>query len=333
MNDRPHIPVMLSEVLAALRPAPGETYIDGTFGAGGYTAGILDAARCVVLAIDQDRTALERGAALKDKFGDRLRLLHGNFEHADTLARAAGFDAVDGFVLDLGVSSMQIDQAERGFSFRFDGPLDMRMDQASSAETAADIVNTYDEEDIANIIFRYGEERHSRKVARAIVNARRERPFTTTAQLADLVRGVIHKSPRDKIDQATRTFQALRIAVNRELDVLAQALLAAENILRENGRLAVVSFHSLEDSIVKQFLIDRTGRQSGGSRHLPETEAKALPTFAMASARAVSSTDEEAHANPRARSAKLRVAVRTAAPARADFPGRARGGGEGRGRG
>jgi 16S rRNA (cytosine1402-N4)-methyltransferase len=326
MTGQPHIPVMLNEVLAALAPADGETYIDGTFGAGGYTTGILDAARCVVLAIDQDKTALERGRALKDRFGDRLRLLHGNFENADSLARAAGFDAVDGFVLDLGVSSMQLDQAERGFSFRFDGPLDMRMDQ-SGGQTAADIVNGYDEEDLANIIYRYGDERHSRKVARAVVNARREQPFTTTLQLAELVRGVVPKSPKDKIDSATRTFQALRIAVNRELDVLMQALLAAENILRENGRLVVVSFHSLEDALVKQFLMDRTGRQSGGSRYLPESpDSKIDPTFAMASARAVFPTEDESRTNPRARSAKLRVAVRTAAPARGEFPGVKKGG-------
>jgi 16S rRNA (cytosine1402-N4)-methyltransferase len=320
MNKTPHIPVMLNEVLAALKPAANEAYIDGTFGAGGYTSAILDAASCVVLAIDQDETALQRGAALKDKFGERLHLLRGNFADAGALIRAAGIDAVDGFVLDLGVSSMQLDQAERGFSFRQDGPLDMRMDQTGAGETAADIVNGYEESDLADIIYHYGEERHSRRVARAILEGR---PFTRTLQLAETVRAVVPKNFKSKIDPATRTFQGLRIAVNRELDVLRQALVAAESVLREDGRLVVVSFHSLEDTIVKQFLADRSGRLSGGSRYLPENPAGQIaPTFSLPSGKATFPTDEESSANPRARSARLRVGIRTAAPARSNFPGK-----------
>ena len=312
MNDAPHIPVMLNEVLAALQPADGEIYIDGTFGAGGYTTAILESADCIVLAIDQDRTALSRGAALRDRFGTRLHLLHGNFADAPALASAAGFDAVDGFVMDLGVSSMQIDQAERGFSFRFDGPLDMRMDQGADTETAADIVNRMDEDELANIIYRYGEERLSRRIAKAIVSRRRERPFETTMDLADTVRAVVPRGPKDKIDPATRTFQALRIYVNRELDVLSQALEAGERILRKDGRLVVVSFHSLEDSIVKHFLAEKSGRVSGGSRYLPEiSQDKPAATFRLKSMKAVLATDNEARINPRARSAKLRVASRT----------------------
>ncbi len=319
MAVSPHVPVMLNEVLAALRPADREIHIDGTFGAGGYTTAMLEAARCIVLALDRDKTALARGAALKDRFGDRLHLLHGNFADAAVLARAAGFQAVDGFVLDLGVSSMQLDQAERGFSFRHDGPLDMRMDQGSG-ESAADIVNTWAEEDLADIFFHYGEERHSRKVAKAIAAARRGKPFETTLELAEVVRGVVPKSPRDKIDSATRTFQGLRIAVNRELDVLRHALLAAESVLNEGGRLVVVSFHSLEDTLVKRFLMDRTGKGGAGSRHAPDVKEAAAPTFIMKSAKAVFPSDAECAANPRARSARLRAAVRTAAPARTDFP-------------
>ncbi len=314
----PHIPVMLNEVLAGLRLADGEVCVDGTFGAGGYTAAMLESARCVVLAIDQDRTALERGAALKDKFSDRLHLLHGNFGDAEALVHAAGFREIDGFVLDLGVSSMQIDQPERGFSFRHDGPLDMRMNQGAGA-TAADIVNTYAEEDLADIIFHYGEERHARKVAKAIAEARRDKPFARTLELAELVRGVVPKSYKDKIDSATRTFQGLRIAVNGELDVLRRALLAAEGLLREDGRLAVVSFHSLEDTLVKRFLMDRAGRAGGGSRYQPETQTQS-PTFTLSSAKAIFPSEEESKTNPRARSARLRVAVRTDAPARQDFP-------------
>ena len=321
MNIQPHIPVMLPEILASLQPADGEVYIDGTFGAGGYSTAILEQARCVVLAIDQDKTALERGQVLKEKFGERLHLLHGNFAEGDALAHAAGFETVDGFVLDLGVSSMQLDQAERGFSFRQDGPLDMRMDQNSSGMTAADIVNTQDEAGLADIIFHYGEERYARKVARAIVAARVEKPFTRTGELANIVRSIVHKKPGDRIDSATRTFQGLRIAVNQELDVLRDALLAAEAVLKENGRLVVVSFHSLEDTLVKRFLMDRAGRIAAGSRHLPETTfEKAAPTFTLHPAKAVTASPDEAAVNPRARSAKLRCAIRTAAPARGNFP-------------
>lgn len=315
MSEAPHIPVMLDEVLASLQPVDGGVYVDGTFGAGGYTTGILEAADCTVLAIDQDETALERGQALKDKYGDRLILAHGNFAQAQDLCADAGFASVDGFVLDLGVSSMQLDEAERGFSFRFDGPLDMRMDQRGGGETAADIVNTYDEGELANIIYQYGEERHSRKIARAIVKKRHDAPFTRTLELADLVRSVVPRSPKDKIDPATRTFQGLRIYVNRELDVLRDVLTAAERILHDGGRLVIVSFHSLEDSLVKHFLMERAGRKGGGSRHLPVTDMHQEPTFRLPSTKAIFPTDTESSSNPRSRSARLRVAVRTDAPA------------------
>ncbi|HEY8191196.1 MAG TPA: 16S rRNA (cytosine(1402)-N(4))-methyltransferase RsmH [Alphaproteobacteria bacterium] len=310
MTAAPHIPVMMNEVLAALQPAAGEAYVDGTFGAGGYTAAFLDAADCAVIAIDRDPAAVARAEALKEKYGARLEFVRGCFGDAGDLVRRP----VDGFVLDLGVSSMQIDQAERGFSFRFDGPLDMRMD-TSSGESAADIVNRYDEEDIANIIYEYGGERLSRRVARAIVEARREKKITRTIELAEIVRRVVPRS-KDGIDPATRTFQGLRIAVNRELDELHNGLAAAEKLLKDGGRLVVVSFHSLEDAIVKKFLNERAGRGGGVSRYLPDPGVKAAdPTFTLPSSKPVAAGDSESAANPRARSAKMRVAIRTAAPA------------------
>lgn len=309
-----HVPVMLPQVLAALGPVDGEVYVDGTFGAGGYSMAFLKAAHCSVIAIDRDSAAQARARALEDKFGKRFIFRRGCFGDAQSLVRYAGFDAVDGFVLDLGVSSPQLDEAQRGFSFRFDGPLDMRMDTESDM-TAADIVNTYDEEDLANLIYEYGQERHSRRVARAIVKARAEKPIDTTFVLAEIVRSVVRRSGADGIDPATRTFQALRIAVNRELDELSAALEGAEALLREGGRLVVVSFHSLEDTIVKRFLQERAGKSAGPSRHLPvaagqEREA----TFVLQSSRAITPDEDEARKNPRARSAKLRTAIRTAAP-------------------
>lgn len=320
--DAPHYPVMLNEVVAGLRPASGDIIVDGTFGAGGYTRAILSAADCTVLAIDQDKTALARGQMIAQDFPGRLHLLHGNFAQSQNLAMDAGFRAVDGFVLDLGVSSTQLDEAERGFSFRFDGPLDMRMDQSANIETAADIVNHYEESALADIFYYYGEERHARKIARAIIAARgRGELFERTLQLADLIRGSVPKSHKDKIDPATRAFQGLRIFVNRELDVLCDALLAAERLLKDGGRLVIVSFHSLEDRLVKHFLMDRAGRTGGGSRHLPEM-IQQEPTFRLASARAIFPTEEECAVNPRSRSARMRVAVRTDRPARDDFPGR-----------
>lgn len=315
MNEAPHIPVMLNEVLAALAPQDGEVYVDGTFGAGGYTTAFLKNADCRVIAIDRDRTALENGRALQEKFGGRLMLLHGRFGDAGTLVREAGFETIDGFVLDVGVSSMQIDQAQRGFSFRFDGPLDMRMDQDGDGPTAADIVNGCEEKELADIIWRFGDERHSRRIARAILRAREEEPVTTTGRLADIVRSAVPKSKKDGIDPATRTFQALRIYVNDELGELERALAAAEELLAEGGRLVVVSFHSLEDGLVKKFLRERAGQEGRGSRYLPETEAVADSTFTLPHRKPVQPSDEEAQTNPRARSARLRVAIRTAAPA------------------
>ena len=221
-----HYPVMLPEVLATLAPKDGEVYVDGTFGAGGYTRAFLEAANCTVIAIDRDPAASGRADALKAEFGDRLIFVAGRFGDALELVQAAGYREVDGFVLDIGVSSMQLDEAERGFSFRFDAPLDMRMD-TSSGETAADLVNTMEEEDLANLIYKYGEERKSRYIARRIIEQRAQKRIETTLELADLIRGVVFKSPKDKIDPATRTFQALRIAVNDELGELERGLAAA----------------------------------------------------------------------------------------------------------
>lgn len=318
MSDatRPHIPVMLNEVLATVKPADGEVYVDATFGAGGYTTAILEAADCTVLAIDRDRTALACGAALKEKYGARLHLLHGPFGEAKALVRAAGYEQVDGIVADLGVSSMQIDQAQRGFSFRFDGPLDMRMDQDSGEETAADVVNSYDEKELANIIYHYGEERKSRHIAKAIIKARAESPIETTAQLADIVRGVVPRSPKDQSDPATRTFQALRIHVNHELEQVEQLLAASLPLLNEGGRLVVVSFHSLEDTLVKRFTQAHCGRVPSQSRHMPVADpslsSQAAPAhFTLPSRKAIFPTDDESRDNPRSRSARLRVAIRT----------------------
>lgn len=311
----PHRPVMLPQMLAAVQPRAGEIYLDGTFGAGGYTRALLDAADCTVIAIDRDQTALALAEPWRHQYGPRLILKQGEFSNAGALAHTADITTLDAFVLDIGVSSMQIDQAERGFSFRFDGPLDMRMD-ASCGETASDIVNTMEESDLADLIYQFGEERHSRRIARAIVRARVEEKITRTAQLAQIVRSAI-PGKRDGIDPATRTFQALRIAVNGELDELTKALHAAEQLLRAGGRLVVVTFHSLEDGIVKQFLAEAAGKLPSPSRHLPVAEkSSAPPTFSLPSNKAIAASEEESAANPRARSAKLRVAIRTEAPAR-----------------
>lgn len=310
----PHIPVMLDEVLAALRPKDGEIYVDGTFGAGGYSRAFLEAADCVVVAIDRDRAALEAGATLKAQYGDRLILLHGRFGDAPALLKEAGVTQTDGFVLDVGVSSMQLDRAERGFSFRHDAPLDMRMDPDSGGETAADLVNTLPEKDLADLIYRYGEERHSRRIARALLAARAEEPIATTGRLAALVRAAVPHGKKEKIDPATRTFQALRIAVNDELGELERALDGAEALLRPGGRLVVVAFHSLEDGLVKRFLRTRSGRDGGVSRHMPDGTANARPpafTLPFSGARTPDAAEESA--NPRARSARLRAAIRTEA--------------------
>lgn len=292
---------MLPEVLQQLAPVDGEVFVDGTFGAGGYASAILESAECDVIAIDRDPAAEQRAQGLKQAFGGRLEFLAGCFGDAEKLL---GGRTVDGFVLDLGVSSFQLDEAERGFSFRFDGPLDMRMD-TRTGQTAADLVNTLPEEDLANLIYRYGEERLSRRIAKKIVERRKEKKFETTADLADVVRSCVPRSPKDKIDPATRTFQALRIAVNDELGELERALASADKILKPGGRMVVVSFHSLEDRIVKEdFKL-----KSGGKKHVDKYAAKkedAAP-YELLTNKALLPSDKECAENPRSRSAKLRA--------------------------
>lgn len=303
----PHKPVMLAEVLEALAPKSGGVYVDGTFGAGGYTRAILDAQDCKVFSVDRDPHVRQTVKIIEGSYAGRFHFLPGCFGDVKSLLDGAGVDAVDGFVLDLGVSSMQIDQAERGFSFRFDGPLDMRMGGENAPEqSAADLVNTLAEEDLANIIYKYGEERKSRYIARAIVERRAQQEFETTSDLADLVRGVVRQSPKDKSDPATRTFQALRIAVNDELGEVERALDAANDILRPGGRMVVVTFHSLEDRIVKDRFRTLCGKDAGASRYMPQTEI-AKPFFKEISRKAVLPSDAEIAQNPRSRSAKLRV--------------------------
>lgn len=308
----PHVPVLLSEVVAALAPRAGGIYVDGTFGAGGYSAAILDAAPCKVFGIDRDPDAIANGDALRRRYDGRLDLIEGRFGEMDALLAARGVALVDGVALDLGVSSMQLDRTERGFSFRAHGPLDMRMEK--SGPSAADLVNTASESELAEIISEYGEERHAKRVAKAIVRARTGESIATTGALAEIVRGAL-PSPRDAQDPATRTFQALRIAVNDELGELDRGLAAAERVLAPGGRLAVVSFHSLEDRRVKNFLRARSGHTPKGSRHLPEARAARAPSFQVPQRRPVGPGTAEIAANPRARSARLRSAIRTAAPA------------------
>ena len=306
-----HIPVLGRPAVEFLNIRDGGVYIDATFGAGGYTRAMLAAADCKVIGIDRDPSAIALGADLVRQAGDRLVLVEGHFSALDAIVRDCGYEAVDGVVLDVGVSSMQLDQASRGFSFRLDGPLDMRM--SGQGLSAADIVNTASERDLANIIFLLGEERHSRSVARAIVKARRLAPIRTTFALADIVASTVRARPGD-IHPATRTFQALRIFVNGELQELAAALQAAERVLKSNGRLIVVSFHSLEDRIVKTFLARRS-KTPGGSRHAPEVKSP-VPTFRVLTKRPVVANEIEIAHNPRARSARLRVAERAETPAR-----------------
>jgi 16S rRNA (cytosine1402-N4)-methyltransferase len=308
----PHIPVLVRPAVDFLNVHDGGLYIDGTFGAGGYTRAILSAADCNVIAIDRDPTAITAGAELVAAAKGRLALVEDRFSDLERVARDAGIEAADGVVLDLGVSSMQLDTAERGFSFRRAGPLDMRM--SGRGPSAVDVVNAASERELANIIFILGEERHSRGVARAIVKARGEAAITTTAALADVVASVVRAKPGD-IHPATRTFQALRIFVNDELGELVAALTAGERILKAGGRLVVVSFHSLEDRIVKSFLTGRATARAG-SRHAPAIERPA-PSFRLLTKRPVTADAEEMAANPRARSAKLRAAERTDAPPQA----------------
>jgi 16S rRNA (cytosine1402-N4)-methyltransferase len=307
-----HVSVLGREAVEMLSPHAGGIYVDATFGAGGYSRMILDTKGTRVIGIDRDRSAITGGFDLVDRADGRLTLVEDRFSSLAEVCAAQDIDAVDGVVMDVGVSSMQLDSAERGFSFRFGGPLDMRM--GHDGPTAADVIAKASETDLANIIYIFGEERHSRGVARAIVAARKEAPITTTQALADIVGRVVRSKPNE-IHPATRTFQALRIFVNAELDELHLALSAAERVLKPGGRLVVVSFHSLEDRIVKNFLNQR-GKAGGGSRHLPEV-AQAEPSFQILTRRPVTPGDAEISANPRARSAKLRAAERTAAPAHA----------------
>ncbi len=306
-----HEPVMLCEVMAHLAPRPGETFIDGTFGAGGYTRALLDAG-ARVMAIDRDPVAVAAGRDLEAASGDHLKLVEGRFSGLDAFAKTFGFATADGVVFDVGVSSMQIDDPERGFSFRHDGPLNMRME--SGGVSAADVVNRAPVKALTRIIGVLGEEKRAGRIARAIEAARREGPITGTRQLANIVEKAAgtYRGPQ-RIHPATRTFQALRIFINCELEEIAMALAAAESILKEGGRLVVVAFHSLEDRIVKRFVQARS-RQSRGSRHGPQTIA-ARPSFTELTKRPIVPRDEEVAANRRARSARLRAAIRTAAPA------------------
>ena len=300
-----HRPVLGPAAVGFLNVSDGGVYIDGTFGAGGYARLMLDAADCRVIGIDRDQSAIAQGADLVEAARGRLELVQSRFSALDEVARACGHDQVDGIVLDIGVSSMQLDQAARGFSFRHDGPLDMRM--GSQGPSAADVIAAIAERDLANVIFQLGEERHSRAVARAIVAGRARNPIRTTASLADIVARVVRSKP-GAIHPATRTFQALRLFVNEELQELAQALAAAERILKPGGRLAVVSFHSLEDRIVKSFLAGPA--RAGVSRHAPQAE-HLEPGFRVLTKKPVVPGEQEIAANPRARSAKLRAGERT----------------------
>ena len=302
----PHTPVLLRPLLAAVAPVSGR-WLDGTFGAGGYTRGLLDAGAAQVVAVDRDPLAFEMAQAWAGDYGDRIVMQRGVFSKMDDYAQD-----LDGIVLDLGVSSMQLDQAERGFSFMRDGPLDMRMSQ--DGPSAADIVNEAEEEVIANILFQYGEERASRRIAKAIVRAREEAPITTTLALAGLVEGCLPRSKPGQSHPATRSFQALRIAVNNEYGELFNGLMAAERALKPGGQLAVVTFHSVEDRMVKRFLTARAGAGGNANRFAPEIEAPE-PQFKILKRKAIGPDAQELEENPRSRSAKLRVAIRTDAPA------------------
>ena len=313
MSEAGHIPVLLAEVLDALAPRAGAAYCDATFGGGGYAGAILSAADCTLWAIDRDPDAIARGAALASRFPGRLHLVEGRFGDMLDLLSARGVAALDGVVMDLGVSSFQLDQAERGFSFRADGPLDMRME--TRGPSAADLVNTLSESELADIFFKLGEERFSRRIARAIVAQRQEGRIDTTAQLAAIVRRVVPRDPSG-LDTATRSFQALRIAVNDELGEIERGLRAAADLLAPGGRLVVVSFHSLEDRIVKRFMADATGRAGSASRHDPASlAARRAPAFQLLTPRAVRPGRDETNKNPRARSARLRAMQRIVAEA------------------
>jgi 16S rRNA (cytosine1402-N4)-methyltransferase len=307
-----HKPVLLDEVVESLNLAPGRSVVDGTFGAGGYSRAFLDAGANVI-AIDRDPSAARFAAPLKAEFPDRFQLVQGRFSDLEQHLNVCGLDACDGVALDLGVSSMQLDEADRGFSFMRDGPLDMRM--SSSGRSAADLVNEDETAELARIFWAYGDERASRHIANVIVRRRAERPFTRTLDLAETVEKALGGRRGAPTHPATRVFQALRIAVNDELGELEAGLDAAERALRPGGRLAVVTFHSLEDRLVKAFFIARAGKTPAGSRHLPPVQRGPEPTFTLLFNGARAASDLEIFANPRARSAKLRAGERTAAPA------------------
>ena len=307
-----HTPVLAAEMLATLDPQDGENFLDGTFGRGGYSRAILEAANCTVYALDCDPDAITEGKALIPAFGKRLTLLQGQFSFMIELLRDAGIERLNGVVLDLGVSSPQLDDAARGFSFRQDGPLDMRMTR--EGPTAADIVNRLDEKPLATLLRELGEERHARRVARAIITARSTSPIESTLQLAGIVRDALPHA-QNGIDPATRTFMALRIHVNNELGELEHGLRAAEFLLQPGGRLVVICFHSLEDRRVKNFLRTRSGGEPRVSRHLPLPALAPIPTFSLIHRRGITPSDTEIAVNPRARSARLRAAIRTDAPA------------------
>ena len=315
-NEHLHIPVLLREVIAAVAPKDGEVIVDGTFGAGGYSRALLGAATCKVVAVDRDPHVKLLADALARDFPGHFLFLAEKFSAMVSALAEAGIHAVDAIVLDIGVSSMQFDEDLRGFSFQREAPLDMRM--GGEGLSAADIVNEYEEVELARIIYEFGEEQDSRRIARAIVHARAVQKITTTTQLADIIRGAVRNPGKMKIHPATRSFQALRIEVNQELAELEAALHAAEHLLKPGGRLVVVSFHSLEDRIIKQFMQARANPEGAISRHspaallLPQGEEK--NTFILTPKSAIAPSEEEVTRNPRARSAKLRCATRTARP-------------------
>ena len=323
MMQSPHQPVMMREVVEAISPRNQGIYVDATFGRGGYTRAMLEAADCRVIAIDRDPDAIAAGQNLRDEFPDRLAIIHGDFAELAALAATGAavlgvgpaFEDclvqggwVDGITFDLGLSSPQVDVAQRGFSFRLDGPLDMRM--SKTGEDAASWINRVDERELATVLWRYGEERASRRIAKAITTARAEAPINRTAQLATIIRAVLPRQRPGQIDPATRSFQAIRIWINDELDQLEAGLDAAEHLLADSGVLAVVSFHSLEDRIVKQFIRQRSGGDARPNRHQPMMAATAPPRFRMHRRKPAVPMAGEAEANPRARSARLRVAIR-----------------------
>ncbi len=304
-SSDPHVPVLLTPLLQAVSPVRG-IWLDGTFGAGGYTRGLLDAGAAEVIAVDRDPLAFELAANWAADYGDMITMQRGVFSKMDEYA-----SDLDGVVLDLGVSSMQLDQAERGFSFMKDGPLDMRMSQ--DGPSAADLVNETGETTLADILFHYGEERSSRRIAKAIVRARSDKPIETTLELAAIIEGCLPRAKPGQSHPATRSFQALRIAVNNEYDELFQGLMAAERALKDGGQLAVVTFHSVEDRMVKRFLTARSGSGGNANRFAPEQHREA-PQFRVEKRKAIGPAPDELEMNPRSRSAKLRVAVRTGAP-------------------